>query len=104
MSHAAPKRIVLKCPERHWKTQNEMLKAFFDSQGLDLDKDLFTHILFEPSSPSYLFFVIDLHCKTIPDINLSQLELQIFKVSKKEPLYVRFLLTLIITLANSTLI
>ncbi|KAF2240287.1 hypothetical protein BU26DRAFT_526129 [Trematosphaeria pertusa] len=85
MSHAAPKRIVLKCPERHWKTQNEMLKAFFDSQGLDLDKDLFTHILFEPSSPSYLFFVIDLHCKTIPDINLSQLELQIFKVSKKEP-------------------
>ncbi|EOA85181.1 uncharacterized protein SETTUDRAFT_163885 [Exserohilum turcica Et28A] len=30
MSPAAPKRIVLKCPERHWKTQNEMLKAFFD--------------------------------------------------------------------------
>ncbi|KAF2788640.1 hypothetical protein K505DRAFT_328785 [Melanomma pulvis-pyrius CBS 109.77] len=88
MTQVAPKRIVLKCPERHWKTQNEMLKAFFDSQGLELellDKDIYTHILFEPSSPSHLFFVLDLYCKTIPDINLSQLELQIFQVSKNEP-------------------
>ncbi|KAF1957497.1 hypothetical protein CC80DRAFT_491596 [Byssothecium circinans] len=88
MIQAAPKRIVLKCPERHFKTQNEMLKAFFDSQGLDLellDKDLYVHILFEPSSPSHLFFVLDLHYKTISDINLSELELQIFQVSKNEP-------------------
>ncbi|CAI6341980.1 unnamed protein product [Periconia digitata] len=69
-----------------------MLTAFFDSQGLELDlleKDLYIHILFEPSSPSYLFFVLDLHCKTIPEINLNQLELQIFQVSKSEPLYAR---------------
>ncbi|KKZ61924.1 hypothetical protein EMCG_00486 [[Emmonsia] crescens] len=88
MTQVAPKRIVLKCHDRHWKTQNEMLKAFFNSQGLELellDKDLYIHILFEPSSPSHLFFVLDLHCKTIPDINLSQLELQIFRVSKHEP-------------------
>ncbi|KAF2878133.1 hypothetical protein BDV95DRAFT_480412 [Massariosphaeria phaeospora] len=88
MTQVVPKRIVLKCPERHWKTQNEMLEAFLDSQGLELEllaKDLYIHILFEPSSPSHLFFVIDLHCKTIPDINLSQLELQIFQVSKNEP-------------------
>lgn len=105
MTQVVPKRIVLKCPERHWKAQNEMLKAFFNSQGLELellDKDIYTHILFEPSAPSHLFFVLDLHYKTIPDINLSQLELQIFQVSKTEPLYVRFLLALILTLANST--
>ncbi|OJD09765.1 hypothetical protein AJ78_08939 [Emergomyces pasteurianus Ep9510] len=88
MTQVAPKRIILKCPERHWKTQDEMLKAFFNSQGLELellDKDLYTHILFDPTSPSHLFFVLDLHCKTIPDINLRQLELQIFQVSKHEP-------------------
>ncbi|KAF1999278.1 hypothetical protein P154DRAFT_437676, partial [Amniculicola lignicola CBS 123094] len=66
-------------------------------------KDLFIYILFNPSLPSYLFFVINLYCKIILDINLSQLELQIFKVSK-ELLYVRFLLIFIIMLANSTLI
>jgi hypothetical protein len=103
MTQVVPKRIVLKCPERHWKTQNEMLKAFFNSQGLELellDKDIYIHILFETSSPSHLFFVLDLYCKSIPDINLNQLELQIFQVSKNEPLYVQSLLTLIITLAN----
>ncbi len=107
MTQFAPKRIVLKCPERHWKTQKEMLQAFFDSQGLELellDEDLYIHILFEPSSPSQLFFVLDLHCKTVPDINLSQLELRIFQVSKNEPLYVPVLLTFIVTLANSTAI
>lgn len=107
MTLVYPKRIVLKCPERHWKTQNEMLKTFFDSQGLELDlldKDLYMHILLEPSSPSHLFFVLDLYCKTIPDINLHQLELQIFQVSKNEPLYVRFLLNLTIMPANLTLI
>ncbi|KAL6709272.1 hypothetical protein ACN47E_001679 [Coniothyrium glycines] len=88
MTQVSPKRIVLKCPERHFKIQNEMLKAFFDSQGLEfelLDKDLYIHILFEPSSPSHLFFVLDLYCNTIPDITLSQLELQIFQVSKDMP-------------------
>jgi hypothetical protein len=69
-----------------------MIEAFFDSQGLKLEllekKDLFVHILFEPSSPSSLFFVLDLYCKTIPYTDLSKLQLQIFQVSKQTPLYV----------------
>lgn len=75
-----------------------MVTAFFDSQGLEfLEKDFYTHILFEPSSPSRLFFVLDLHCKTIPHVDLSKLELQIFEVSKTTPLYVQFISTLIMS-------
>ncbi|KAF2010833.1 hypothetical protein BU24DRAFT_355370, partial [Aaosphaeria arxii CBS 175.79] len=83
-----PRRIVLKCPERHYKMQREMMESFFASQGLDLEilaKDVYVHILFEPSSPSHLFFVLDVHCKTIPDVELSELGLEVWQVSKQVP-------------------
>ncbi|KAH8693431.1 hypothetical protein GQ44DRAFT_779924 [Phaeosphaeriaceae sp. PMI808] len=81
-----PKRIVLKYPDRHGHVQNEIVTAFFDSQGLELlEEDLYKHTLFEPSSPSKLFLVLDLCCKTIPNVDLSNLDLQIFEVSKQKP-------------------
>ncbi|KIW00322.1 uncharacterized protein PV09_08035 [Verruconis gallopava] len=86
MAQNVPKRIVLKCPERHGNIQYEMITAFFKAHAIQFpEDDVYTHILFEPSSPSSLFFVLDIHCKTIPHVNLSQLELQIFQVSKNKP-------------------
>ena len=89
MAQAVPKRIVLKSPERHWNVQSQMVIAFFISQGLEVPADdFYKHVVFEPFSPSSLFFVLDLYCKTIPHVDLSKVELQIFKVSKRIPLYV----------------
>ncbi|KAF2429695.1 hypothetical protein EJ08DRAFT_650152 [Tothia fuscella] len=70
-----------------------MVTAFFNSQGLEVPvDDLYKHVLFEPSSPSSLVFVLDLYCNTIPDVDLSKLDLHIFKVSKNIPLYAEFLI------------
>lgn len=92
MTLVVPRRIVLKSPERHWNVQNDMVTAFFHSQGLESPiDDLYIHILFEPSSPSNLFFVLDLYCKSNPDVDLSKVDLQIFKVSKRIPLYVEMI-------------
>lgn len=89
VTQVVPQRIVLKCPGRHGKVQSDVVTTFFNSQGLEFSvEDLYIHILFDHASPSSLFFVLDLHCKTIPHVDLSKLELQIFEVSKKLPLYV----------------
>lgn len=85
MTQVLPRRIVLESPERHLKVQNEMVTAFFNSQCLELPvDDYYEHILFEPSSPSYLFYVFDLHCKTVPDIDLSKVALQIFSRFRRQ--------------------
>lgn len=92
MTEPVPRRIVLKCSSRHAKVENEMIKAFFNSQNLDLEileeRDHYVHVLFEPRLSSR-FVVLDLHCKTVPDIDLNKLPLQIFQVSKQRPLYVQ---------------
>ncbi|KAF2804379.1 uncharacterized protein BDZ99DRAFT_467436 [Mytilinidion resinicola] len=83
-SHCAPKRVVLRCREQYFQDQGAMVTAFFDSQNLKPPEDYYTHICFEPSSPSNLYLVLDLHCKETPGVDLSELELQVFKVSRRD--------------------
>ena len=92
MTIVVPRRIVLKSPERHSNVQHDMVTTFFNIQGLDVPiDDLYIHILFEPTSPSNLFLVLDLYCNSNPDVDLSKVDLQIFKVSKQIPLYVEII-------------
>jgi hypothetical protein len=63
-----------------------MLEAFFQSQNLIGLEDYGIHILAEPSSPTTLYLVLDLYCKEIPKVNLSELELQVFKVRRNNTL------------------
>ncbi|KAF9729842.1 hypothetical protein PMIN01_11775 [Paraphaeosphaeria minitans] len=82
MSKHTPRRIVLRCREQYFQDQRVMLEAFFRSQDLlELD-DYGIHICVEPSSPTTLYLVLDLHCREIPQVDLSELELQVFKVRK----------------------
>ena len=87
MSEATPGRVILKCPQQYFRDQTAMITAFFDSQGLG-SSNYFSHILYDPSSPSKLFLVLDLHYKEIPDANLNKLELQVLKVTRGKTLYV----------------
>ena len=80
--------MVLKCREQYFQDQREMVTAFFDSQGLKTLEDYYIHICSEPSSPSSLFLVLDLHCKEVPDVEVSKLELRMFKVSRNSTLCV----------------
>ena len=77
--------MVLQCHEQYFQDQGAMITAFFKSQGLQNLEDYSTHICSESSK---LYLVLDLHCKEIPDVDLSELELQIFKVSRNNTLCV----------------
>lgn len=65
-----------------------MIAAFFHSQGLKTPDNYFSHILYDSSTPSKLYLVLDLHYKEIPNVNLNELELQVFKVLRRKALYV----------------
>jgi hypothetical protein len=87
MSQVTPVRMVLRYREQPFQDLGAMVKAFFDWQDLQPLEDYCTHICCDPPSPT-LYLVIDLHCKTCRDVDLSKLELQVFKVSKNNPLCV----------------
>ncbi|KAH8800720.1 hypothetical protein F5884DRAFT_534903 [Xylogone sp. PMI_703] len=82
MSQITPKRMVLKYREEYFKDLKEMITAFSDSQSLGTLEDCYVHHCYDPSSPSSLFLVLDLYCKEVPDVDVSKLELRMFKVSK----------------------
>jgi hypothetical protein len=65
-----------------------MVETFLKSQNLLDITDYGIHICGDPSSPTTLYLVLDLHCKEVPTVDLSDLELQVFKVSKNNTLYV----------------
>ena len=88
MSEATPKRVILRCPGEYFREQEAMVTAFFASQDLQTPVNYFPHILNDPSSHSKLYLVLDLYHKEIPSVNLNELELQVFKVSKIKTLYV----------------
>jgi hypothetical protein len=86
MSEVTPKRIILKCPQQYFQDQEAMVTAFFHSQGLKTPDDYFSHILYDSSTPSKLYLVLDLHYKEIPNVNPNELELQVFKVLRRKAL------------------
>lgn len=88
MSEVTPKRVILRCPGQYFCEQEAMIMAFFNSQDLQTSINYFPHIVNDPSSHSKLYLVLDLHHKETPSVDLNDLELQVFKVSKRNTLYV----------------
>jgi hypothetical protein len=88
MSEVTAKRMILKCPQQYFQQQEAMVTAFFHSQGLKDPVDYFSHILYDSSTPSKLYLVLDLHYKEIPNVDLNELELRVFKVLRRKALYV----------------
>jgi hypothetical protein len=75
-----PARMILRYREQPFQNLNAMIQAFFDWQGLQPLEDYCTHICSDPPS-SKLYLVLDLHCKTYPIVDLTNLKLNVFKVS-----------------------
>jgi hypothetical protein len=88
MSQATPVRIVLPYREQPFQKPTAIINAFFTWRGIQpLREDYYTHICSDPRS-SRLYLVLDLHCKTHPNVDLSNLDLEVFKVSGIDPLCV----------------
>ncbi|PYI26048.1 hypothetical protein BP00DRAFT_408133 [Aspergillus indologenus CBS 114.80] len=80
MSQATPVRIVLPYREQPFQKPTAIINAFFAWRGIQPREDYCTHIHSDPRS-SRLYLVLDLHCKTHPNVDLKKLDLEIFKVS-----------------------
>jgi hypothetical protein len=86
----SPIRIVLAYRERPFQDQKMMTKAFYDWKNIQPLDDYCMHICFDPNPhTSKMYLVLDIHCKTYPDVDLAKLDVQVFKVSQNPPaLYV----------------
>jgi hypothetical protein len=88
ISQPTPMRIALRYHEQYFHDLNAMIKAFFEWRDLQPLEDYHAHICGDPYSSSKLFLVLDIHCKTCPDVDLSKLKLEIIKVKGYKPLCV----------------
>ncbi|KAG5928442.1 hypothetical protein E4U42_000646 [Claviceps africana] len=87
MSRITPQRIVLKCNEQYNQDFDIIVQHFLRSQNLPSD-DYVLHHLFDYVSPYVMYLVLDVHCRAVSDVNLDELELKVFKVSKPRSCYI----------------
>ncbi|TVY36797.1 hypothetical protein LCER1_G009345 [Lachnellula cervina] len=80
MSQATPVRIILQYRDQPFQNLEAIINAFFKWRDTQPPEDYCTHICSNPPS-SRLYLVLDLHCKTYPNIDLNKLNLEVFKVS-----------------------
>lgn len=59
-----------------------MMKTCLTSQNLATLEDYSTTTCDDLTSHSSLFLVLNLHCREIPNVNLSLVDIQAFKVAK----------------------
>ncbi|KAJ9194725.1 hypothetical protein DTO164E3_7146 [Paecilomyces variotii] len=80
MSQATPVRVILRYREQPFQDLNAIINAFFKWRDIQPLDDYCTHICSNFHS-SRLYLVLDLYCKTCPNVNLDKLDLEVFKVS-----------------------
>lgn len=87
MSQIAPKRMILRCREHYIEDYTTMVTTFFDSQLLD-QTDSVVNILADPICPNIYYVIFDVNCKANPEVDLSTIQIEVFKVSKPKNLLV----------------
>ena len=87
MSQATPVRIILRYRERPFQNLRAIINAFLEWRDIQPVEDYYTHICCNPPS-SKIFLVLDIYCKTYPNVDLNKIELEVFKVSGIDSLYV----------------
>lgn len=87
MQHTIPRRIVLRFNVDYELEEAAIIERFFALFGPKPADDFYSHLI-APNESSKMHIVLDVHCKTIPTVDLSALEYEVFKVKKKDELYV----------------
>jgi len=80
-------RIILRYREQPFQNLKAIISAFFKWRDIQPLEDYYTHICSNPPSSS-LYLVLDLYYKTYPNVDLNKLDLEVFKVSGIDSLYV----------------
>lgn len=87
MQRTIPKRIVLCFDVKYELEEAAMIETFFTLFGPKPADDFYSHLC-APNLSSKMHIVLDLHCKTVPTVDLHAIEHEVFKVKKGDELYV----------------
>ncbi|QSS49629.1 hypothetical protein I7I53_10034 [Histoplasma capsulatum var. duboisii H88] len=79
MSQTTPVRIILRYREQPFQKPSAIINTFFTWRDIQPLEDYYTHICSNPPS-SWLYLVLDLYCKTHPNVDLNKLDLEVFQV------------------------
>jgi hypothetical protein len=83
-----PKRVVLRFHIQHELEEAAINERFFELYGpKPPNNDFFSHLM-APNESSHMHIVLDIHCKSHPTIDTSEIAYEVFKVKKKDYLYV----------------
>ena len=83
-----PKQVVLCFHVRHELEEAAINKQFFALYGPEhLNNNFYSHLM-APNESSQTYIVLDINCKSHPTINNSEIAYEVFKVKKKDELYV----------------
>lgn len=93
MSHMEPMRIVLRLHEDYWQEEQAIIDQFFQHSGIDPQTDFFSHLR-APNESVMMHIILDLYCQRHPSVDLGVIKYQVFKVKKKDDLYVAIWLSL----------
>jgi hypothetical protein len=80
MSQPTPLRIIVQYRDRPFLNVNPIITAFFKWRDIEPLDDYATHISCNYDA-SKLYLVFDIHCKTCPDVNPEEVDLEVFKLS-----------------------
>lgn len=85
----APKRVVLRFLVEYELEEWDILQAYFALFGpkpIEDFHDFFSHLI-PPNESAKMHIVLDLYCKSVPNVDLQKVEYQVFKVKKNNGLY-----------------
>lgn len=82
-----PKRVVLRFHIQHELEEAAIHEHFFALYGpKPSNNDFYSHLM-APNESSHMHIVLDIHCKSHPTIDNSNIAYEVFKVKKKDKLY-----------------
>ncbi|KIW99649.1 uncharacterized protein Z518_11062 [Rhinocladiella mackenziei CBS 650.93] len=87
MQDTKPRRIVLRFHVNYELEEAAIIERFFAISGLNPADDFYSHLMAPNESPM-MHIVLDMHCKTVPSVELDKMEYEVFKVKKKDELHV----------------
>ncbi|EXJ82313.1 hypothetical protein A1O3_06126 [Capronia epimyces CBS 606.96] len=87
MQHSNPMRIVFRFPVTYELEEEAIVMRFFTLFGRDPHDDCFSHLMAPSESSTKMHIILDMYCKTFPEVNLDTMEYEVFKVKKNNELY-----------------
>lgn len=87
MQDSSPRRIVFRFPVTYELEEAEILTRFFTLFDRDPQDDYFSHLMAPGISSTKMHIILDIHCKTIPKVDLKTIEYEVFRVRKNNKLY-----------------